>query len=154
LRGDLGGAEDRMKAKLLTENGAKTYAVVFESGDEFMSGLTAFAREHELDAAQFTAIGAFSEATLGFFEIDRKDYSKIPITEQVEVLSLVGDIALENGEPKLHAHVVVGSADGTARGGHIMEARVRPTLEVIVVESPRHLRREFDSATGLALIKL
>jgi predicted DNA-binding protein with PD1-like motif len=146
--------EIRMKAKLLTENGAKTYAVVFESSDEFMSGLTAFAREHKLDAAQLTAIGAFSEATLGFFDIERKTYKKIPVTGQVEVLSLVGDIALENGEPMVHAHVVVGSADGTARGGHVMEARVRPTLEVIVVESPRHLHREFDPATGLALIKL
>jgi predicted DNA-binding protein with PD1-like motif len=146
--------EVRMKAKLLTENGAKTYAVVFESGDEFMSGLTAFAREYELDAAQITAIGAFSEATLGSFDVERKTYRKIPVTEQVEVLSLVGDIALEKGEPMVHAHVVVGSADGTARGGHVMEARVRPTLEVVVVESPSHLRREFDPATGLALIKL
>jgi predicted DNA-binding protein with PD1-like motif len=143
-----------MKAKLLTENGAMTYALVFESGDEFMSGLTAFAREHKLDAAHLTAIGAFSEATLGFFEIDRKEYTKIPITEQVEVLSLVGDIALENGEPKVHAHVVIGSADGRTRGGHIMEALVRPTLEVVVVESPSYLRREFDPETGLALIKL
>jgi predicted DNA-binding protein with PD1-like motif len=149
-----GTTEVTMKAKLLTEDEAKTYAVVFDSGDEFMNGLSMFAREHELDAAHFTAIGAFSEATLGFFDMERKTYTKIPIADQVEVLSLAGDIALEQDEPKVHAHVVVGSADGTARGGHVMEAIVRPTLEVIVVESPRHLRREFDPATGLALIKL
>jgi predicted DNA-binding protein with PD1-like motif len=143
-----------MKTKLLHGDGQQTWAVVFETGDEVLSGLTSMAKEHQLDASHFTAIGAFSRATLGYFDMDAKEYQKIPITEQVEVLSLVGDVALNDGEPKIHAHVVVGRKDGTTRGGHILEAHVRPTLEVILTESPRHLQRRTDSETGLPLINL
>ena len=144
-----------MKSKLLNSaGGERTYAVVFDPGDEVIAGLTSVAKKNELSASHFTAIGGFSEATLGFFDVNRKEYVEIPIAEQVEVLSLVGDVALADGEPKVHAHVVVGHRDGTTRGGHILDARVRPTLEVVIVESPRHLRRCHDEATGLALIEL
>ena len=143
-----------MKTKLIHDDGEKTFAVVFDKGDEVASGLLAFAKENKLSASHFTAIGAFERVTLGFFERERKDYKRISIDEQVEVLSLVGDITLDGDEPKVHAHVVVGKRDGTAHGGHLLEARVWPTLEVILVESPRHLRRELDKETGLALISL
>ena len=144
-----------MKAKLLQEQGAKTYAVIFSTGDEVKSGLLSFAREKRLAGSHFTAIGAFSDVTLGYFDWETKAYKKIPVRGQVEVLSLVGDIALkENGEPEVHAHVVLGKADGTAWGGHLMEAHVRPTLEVILVESPKHLQRKHDEETGLALIRV
>lgn len=142
-----------MRVQVLQAEGETTYAVVFDKGDEFASGMLEFAHAQRLDTARFTAIGAFSRATLGYFDRDRKDYRRIPIDEQVEVLSLVGNIALDNTEPKIHAHVVVGKADGTAHGGHILEAYVWPTLEVIVVESPRHLRRTTDPETGLALLR-
>jgi len=144
-----------VKAKLLHEQqGQKTFAVVFDKGDEVVAGLLAFAKENSLAASHFTAIGAFSDVTLGYFEWEKKDYRKLPVREQVEVLSLIGDVALNEGEPKVHAHVVVGKVDGTAHGGHLMEAHVRPTLEVIVVESPEHLQRKTDEETGLALINL
>ncbi len=144
-----------MKGKLLDEQGGKTFAVIFDTGDEAVSGLTDFAREQRLAGSHFTAIGAFSGATLGYFNWEQKDYQKIPVREQVEVLSLVGDIALdEKGEPKVHAHVVVGRSDGTTLGGHLLEAYVRPTLEVILVESPKHLHRRYDPQSKLALIRL
>ncbi len=143
-----------MKVKLLHESGEKTFAVVFDRGDEVVAGLTRLAEDHRLGASHFTAIGAFSRVTLGYFDRARKEYLRIPVTEQVEVLSLVGDIALEDGKPRVHAHVVVGKRDGTAHGGHLLEAEVWPTLEVILVESPRHLRRRHDAGTGLALIDL
>jgi predicted DNA-binding protein with PD1-like motif len=141
-----------MKTKLLDDHGEKTYALIFDKGDEVMAGLRSFAKEAHLGGAHFTAIGAFSEATLGYFERDRKDYKRIPVREQVEVLSLIGDVALKDGEPEVHAHVVVGTSEGAARGGHILEAKVWPTLEVILTESPRHLRKVHDDETGLALI--
>ena len=142
-----------MKSKLLhDDNGEKTYAVIFEKGDEVMAGLRSFAKRVGLGGAHFTAIGAFSDATLGYFQRDRKKYKEIPIREQVEVLSLVGDVALKNDEPEVHAHVVVGTSEGAARGGHILDATVWPTLEVIVTESPRHMRKVHDDETGLALI--
>jgi predicted DNA-binding protein with PD1-like motif len=144
-----------VKAKLLHEQqGQKTFAIVFNTGDEVVNGLLAFAKEKGLAGSHFTAIGALSDITVGFFDWDKKDYQKLQISEQVEVLSLIGDIALNDGEPKVHAHVVVSKSDGTAHGGHLMEARVRPTLEVIVVELPQHLVRKTDDETGLALIDL
>jgi uncharacterized protein len=90
---------------------------------------------------------------LGYFDRERKDYRKIPIAEQVEVLVLAGDIALQDSRPRVHAHVVIGKADGTAHGGHLLEAHVWPTLELILIESPRHLQRKLDEETGLPLIR-
>lgn len=144
-----------MKSKLINDkDGQKTYALILDSGDEVMSNITEFAREQALSASQFTAIGAFSEVMLGFFDLSIKDYKKIPIREQVEVLALTGDIAIHEGKPKVHAHVVLGKVDGTAHGGHLMEAAVEPTLEVILTESPSHLQRKVDPETGLPLIAI
>jgi predicted DNA-binding protein with PD1-like motif len=143
-----------VQTKLIHDAGEKTFAIVLDKGDEVIGSLLAFAKDNNLSASHFTAIGAFESVTLGFFERDRKDYKKIIIDEQVEVLSLLGDIALADDKRKVHAHVVVGKADGTAHGGHLLEARVWPTLEVFLVESPHHLQREMDKETGLALIKL
>ena len=144
-----------MQAKLLYEQqGEKTFALVFDTGDEVVSGLLEFAKNHHLDSGHFTALGAFSALVVGYFDWEKKDYKRIPLPEQVEVLALVGDIALDQGKPKVHAHVVVGKADGTAHGGHLLEAHVRPTLEVVLVESPQHLQRQSDPESGLALIRL
>lgn len=139
--------------KIHEDNGRKTYVLVFEEGEEVMAGLTEFADSEGLDAASLTAIGAFSATTLGYFDMERTEYERIPVNEQAEVLSLVGDIApVESGGQQAHVHAVLGLSDGTTRGGHLIEARVRPTLEVVVTESPEHLRRRTDPRTGLALI--
>lgn len=142
-----------MKSKQLHEaHGQKTYALIFETGDEVMSALKAFAHDHRLGGSHFTAIGAFQDVTLGYFDWDKKDYKRIPVDQQVEVVSLVGDVTEGEHDPKLHAHVVIAKSDGTAMGGHLLKAHVRPTLELILVESPRHLRRKHDKESGLALI--
>lgn len=143
-----------MRVKLINDGSEKTYALILESGEEVASQLQRFAKEHALDASRFTAIGAFSSATLGYFNWEQKDYEKITINEQVEVLSLIGDIALEGDEPKTHMHVVVGKRDGSAHGGHLLAAYVRPTLEIILTESPGYLKRSFDPESGLALISV
>jgi predicted DNA-binding protein with PD1-like motif len=143
-----------VRSKLLHRGGGVTYAVVFDTGDEVIAGLTAFAKDHDLDASEFTALGAFSSALLGFFDVEQKEFRKIPIEEQAEVLTLVGNVTLEESVPKVHAHVVLGLADGTTRGGHLLEAHARPTLELILDESPAQLRRRFDPTAGLALIRL
>jgi uncharacterized protein len=132
----------------------ETFVLVFDKDDEVMTTLPAFASERGLTSGHFTAIGAFSDVTLGFLDPATKEYEPIRIDEQVEAVSLVGDVSLENGEPRIHAHVVVGRRDGQAYGGHLLEARVWPTLEVVLTESPAHLRRELDPETGLPLIAL
>jgi hypothetical protein len=142
-----------MKTALLGEHGGlRTFVLVLSTGDEAMAALAAFAGEHQLRATQFTAIGAFSRVVVAYFDWTTKQYRNISIAEQVEALSLVGDITLESGKPKVHAHVVVGKADATAHGGHLVEGLVRPTLEVLMTETPAHLRRRFDPQSGLALI--
>jgi predicted DNA-binding protein with PD1-like motif len=143
-----------MKSKLISDAPQRTFAVVFDKGDEVLENLLAFAKEHGLSAAEFTGLGALGDAVLGYFDWQTKDYRRIPIDEQVEVLNLTGNIALADGRPKLHPHIVLGKADGTAHGGHLLEGHVRPTLEVIVTESPRHLERRSDPETGLALLRL
>lgn len=143
-----------MKAKLIHDAPQRTFAVVLDKGDDVLEHLIAFAKQHRLTAAEFTGLGALSDVVLGYFAWAKKDYERIAIDEQVEVLSLTGNVALADDEPKLHPHIVVGKADGTAHGGHLLEAHVRPTLEVIVTESPAHLQRRSDPETGLALIAL
>jgi len=97
-----------MRSKVLNEGPERTFAVVFDSGDEVASGLARFAREQNLDASRFTAIGAFESVILGYFDWEKKDYERIPVNEQVEVLALIGDVALDGGKPEVHAHVVIG----------------------------------------------
>ncbi|HEY1526952.1 MAG TPA: PPC domain-containing DNA-binding protein [Candidatus Angelobacter sp.] len=144
-----------MNAKLLhEENGLKTYVLVFDKGDEVRTSLLEFANTNRFADAHLTAIGAFSEVTLGFFDRQQKTYKNIPVNQQVEVLSFSGNIAQQDGKPKLHAHIVIGKADGTAHGGHFLGGRVWPTLEMILSELPVHLRRTRDEESGLALINL
>ena len=142
-----------MRSKVLNEAGERSFALIFETADEPVSLLESFARENNVTAARFTAIGAFSEVVVGYFDWEKKGYVRIPIREQVEVLALVGDVAVAEGKPKIHAHVVLGKRDATAHGGHLLEARVRPTLEVVLIESPATLSRQHDPQTGLALIR-
>jgi hypothetical protein len=142
-----------MKATLLNDHGGlRTFAVVLETGDEAMKSVVAFANENQLGTSQFSAIGAFSRVVVAYFDWETKKYRYIPIDEQVEVLSLLGDITLEGGEHKVHAHIVVGKRDATAHGGHLIEGDVRPTLEILLTETPKHLRRHYDAESGLALL--
>lgn len=144
-----------MKAKLLYEsNGLRTFAIVFDKGDEVRKGLVEFANTNRFADAHLTAIGALSEVQLGYFDRQQRTYKPIPIHEQVEVLSFSGNIVQKSGRASLHAHVVVGKADGTAHGGHFLGGRVWPTLEMIVSEMPVHLHRTPDEESGLALINL
>lgn len=140
-----------MKTKQLTQNGATQHALIFETGDEVMSGLKDFARRENIRAARFTAIGAFQSATLAYFDWEKKDYVEIPVREQVEVLVLAGDIAWKDDKPEAHVHVVLGQRDGSTIGGHLCEAVVRPTLELMLTQAGALVRR-LDPQSGLALI--
>lgn len=144
-----------MQSQVVEQGGGeRTFVLVLETGDEAMAELERFAREQGLSAAHFTGIGAFSDAVLGYFDWQQKDYRRIPVQEQVEVVALVGDVALEDDAPSVHAHVVVARSDGSASGGHLLAGHVRPTLEIVLSESPSQLRKRYDPASGLALIAL
>jgi hypothetical protein len=143
-----------MQAKLIHQaDGQRTFALILQTGDEAAEQIKAFADREKLSAAQITAIGAFSDAVLGYFDWEQKEYRRNPLREQTEVASFIGDIALApDGSRSLHAHVVLGRRDGGAMAGHLLEGHVRPTLEVILTESPAHLRKRKDPESGLALI--
>ena len=143
-----------MKSKLNNHDNQKTFALVFDAGDEVISLLTDFAQQQNLHASQFTAIGAFEKATLGYFNISIKDYKKIEVNEQVEVLSVTGDIAMNENKPQIHAHVVLGKSDASTVGGHLLKAIVKPTLEVILTESPSYLNKKMNKEFDLPLIDL
>jgi uncharacterized protein len=143
-----------MRSKLLNADPPVTYAVVLDTGDEVVRELSRFVREQEVEAASVLAIGAFRRAVLGYFQWDAKEYKKIMVEEQVEVVSLLGDVAVGDQGPTLHLHIVLGRADGGTIGGHLLEGYVRPTLEVILIQPPSYLRKRKDPETGLALIAI
>jgi predicted DNA-binding protein with PD1-like motif len=147
------GKAPGMKVQLLSP-GERTreFAVIFSEGDEAFSGLLDFAEKYQVTSAHFTAIGALSGATLAWFDPQRKMFKKIPIEGQVEVISMIGDIALYQGKPTVHTHMAVAGSDGTARGGHVLSATVSPTLEVMVTVDSVAMQKRLDPATGLTLI--
>lgn len=141
--------------KIADSAGDDTRVVILDSGEEAFAVLTRFASESGITAAPLTAIGAFENATVGWFDFEKKTYKKIEVAEQCEVLSAIGDIAVgDDGKPSLHIHVVLGLSDGTTRGGHLMQGKVRPTLEVVLTDTPATLRRKKRSDIGVALIDL
>lgn len=143
-----------MQSKLLhNADGQRTFAVILATGDEVMKCLKDFVTREKITAAQISAIGALSDVVLEYFDWEKKAYTNIPLREQVEVASLLGDVAEADGKPAIHLHIVVGRRDGSAMAGHLGEAHVRPTLEVILTESPTHLRKRHDPESGLALIR-
>lgn len=132
----------------------KTFVLAFRSGDELAKGLAQFAETQKLSAASFKAIGGLSSVRLSWFNWETKKYEpSVTLDEQVELLSLIGNVALYEGKPVVHAHAVIGRRDGTAHGGHLLEARVRPTCEVTLVESAARLQKFLDEDSGLALLR-
>lgn len=143
-----------MNDQLLANGTTRTHTLVFETGDSVVDELIAFAEEHDLNASHLTAIGAFQQARLGFYDLAEKKFDEIVVDEQVEVLSMMGNVARRDGAPALHAHVVLGRRDGSTLGGHLLAATVRPTLEMMLVETPGTLQRVHDEASGLPLLQL
>lgn len=131
-----------------------SYLLVFDPGDEVIATLREFVGREELRTCRFTAIGAVSDLVLGYFEVAQREYRRLPVTEQVEVLMLAGNVTEADGQPRVHAHVVVGKADGTTLGGHLVEAHVRPTLELFLTAWPARIQRRLDEPSGLMLIDL
>jgi uncharacterized protein len=128
-----------MKSKLVAQSGGeRTFVLILDPGDEAFAAISKFAEAERLSAASLTALGAFAKATVGWFDLAAKTYRKIPVDQQCEVLSAIGDVAIDDkGEPSLHMHVVLGLSDGKTRGGHLLTGSVQPTLEVTLTETRR-----------------
>ena len=125
-----------MNERLLSADPRRVYALHFEEGEDAIEGLDAFASRENLEDASFTGIGALKAATLARYNNETEDLEPIPFAdEQVEVLSMIGEITEKDGAPHVHVHVVLGREDGTTRGGHLVRAIVRPMLIVSLSES-------------------
>lgn len=132
----------------------QSFVLVFQPGDAAVDEIMAFARSERVRAARLTAIGGFSRATLGYFDRNALAYEHVPIEDQVEVLSLLGDITVKDGEPLLHAHAVVGRRDGSTAGGHLIAGTVWPTLEVFVDVYPAEIVKKQRPELGIATMDL
>jgi predicted DNA-binding protein with PD1-like motif len=143
-----------MKSTVVEDADVVTYVVVCEPGEEAVAALNEFVRSERLEAAQVTAVGAFERAVVGWFDPALKQYRRNPVDEQCELVSLIGDVAMGEDGPVLHMHAALGLADGTTRGGHLLEGQVYPTLEAVVRETPAELRKVMRPEIGLALIDL
>ncbi|MET8354436.1 PPC domain-containing DNA-binding protein [Micromonospora sp. NPDC005206] len=141
-----------MRVREVRHQTGRVLVVICDKGEEAVAAILAALREQRLLAARVSAVGAFADAEVGWFDRNAGDYRRIPVTEQVEVLSLLGDVAEQNGEPALHVHTVLGRSDGSTVGGHLLRGQVWPTLEVIISEVAPELAKRVDPQTGLALI--
>jgi predicted DNA-binding protein with PD1-like motif len=144
-----------MQVKLVSKPcETRVWIAVLAEGEEAKQSLLDIAKKETIEDASFVALGAFSKATVAYFNWQKKKYQDIPVDEQVEVISLIGDIVPdEKGKASLHAHTVLGRSDGSTRGGHLQEGHVRPTLEITITETPGHLTRRKHPELGLALIE-
>jgi predicted DNA-binding protein with PD1-like motif len=141
-----------MRTRVFRSGGRRVLVVVADKGDEAIASIHAAVERHELYGGQVTAVGAFRSAELGYFDRARLQYDRIEVADQVEMLSLLGDIAQHHNKPVVHLHTVLGRRDGSTVGGHLLSGQVWPTLEIIVTEVAVDLVKHLDPQTGLALL--
>jgi uncharacterized protein len=141
-----------MKSKAFDPAQQRDFLLVLDDGDDVMQSLIAFAGQNGITGGSLHGIGAFSRATVAYWNKTTKVYEEIAVDEQVEVLSIAGSLATSGDEIKVHAHVTLGRRGGGTIGGHLLRATVFPTLEVFITDTGARLVREKDEATGLMLL--
>jgi predicted DNA-binding protein with PD1-like motif len=142
-----------VRAKLLDAHDQKReIQLVFEPHAPIMATLSDFILSNGIKAADFTALGAVTDAVIGYYDPPARDYRRTSLSQQMEIVSLIGDAAPTNGGAGLHAHVGLGFADGTMHGGHLFEAHAFPTLEMFLIASPTPLQRRHDGALNADLL--
>lgn len=136
-------------------DGTKNFVLVLAEGDEVLTALGDFARAEAIVNARLQAIGAVHDPEIAWFDLERKQYKAMTFHEQMEVLSLSGDIVLgPDGAPVVHVHAVLGSVNGRSFGGHLLHAVTNPTLEVYVTAFPEAVHERSAPEKGIDLIDL
>ena len=131
------------------------YLLAFDKNENLLEILKSFLERESIRASRLMGIGAFRHAVIAYFQREKRDYDRIPVQEQVELTSLIGNSSVdEKGEVKIHIHVNLGRSDGTVIGGHLMEAEVWPTVELVVEPFDADLVRHHDEETGLPLLSV
>ncbi|RLI30788.1 hypothetical protein DRO48_02490 [Candidatus Bathyarchaeota archaeon] len=127
-----------------------------KTGEDLLEAIKRRADESGIESGVFMAIGALKKAKLAYYDIKERKYVEIPVDEEVELLSCLGNISKKDGETVIHAHVVVGDRTGKTTGGHLMQGSpVAATVELAIFDCPElKLKRSLDEATGLYLLNL
>ena len=130
------------------------YQVRLEIGDELMDSLTRLARAESISYAAVSGLGAVRRIVLGYYQPRISDYERHDLTDQMELLSLIGNIAQRDGKPALHIHAALARQDLTVIGGHVFEAEAQPTMEIWVRPDDATVQRLYNEETHLALMQL
>lgn len=131
-----------------------TYIIRLFKGEKIIEALTKFLTEQKITSAYLLGIGAVSEAELAHYDLEKKKYSSKKFNEQLEIINMTGNIALLEGKPMIHTHIALGDKGMKVLGGHLKEATVAATCEIILKTFEENLEREHDPEIGLNLLKL
>jgi predicted DNA-binding protein with PD1-like motif len=130
------------------------YLVRLQRGEEVVSALTDFVRAESIQAGSISGIGAVSDLSLGFFDPTSREYIREDLAGGYEVVNLAGNVSVLAGEEMLHLHATVADIDHRTRAGHLFQATVSVTLEVVVTRFDGRLERRLDESVGLNLLDL
>ena len=130
----------------------RSFIIRLAKGEEMLKSLTDFCSQNSILSGYFWAIGAVSSAEIGFYHLDKKDYSFKKFDTPYEIASLIGNISQKDGKPFLHIHTVLCDENFTCIGGHLKEAKVGATCEVHLIDLGMNIERKYDNGIGLKLL--
>lgn len=128
--------------------------VKLERGEEVLETLTSLCREHHIRSASFCGIGAVRGTELGYYDLETFSYSTRVFPEIFELVSLLGNVALVDGEPFVHAHASLADRELIQVGGHLVRATVAVTVEIFIDCCESTVERVLDPEVKLKLLKL
>lgn len=128
------GMAPKMKVDPLPAAPSRSFSVHFSAGDELMSGMTEFAEKNNLKISEVRGLGGISSAIVSAYDPKKGAFRRFNIDQKGELVSLQGEITVQNGKPSFHAHVVFVLVDGTVHGGHLVEAHIDPIANLFVNE--------------------
>ncbi len=132
-------------------NVGRSFLLRAKHDSEMIDFVTGFAKENEVMAASFTAIGALKSAKLGFYDQEKHEYSEMSLSVPLEIACCIGNVSLKGGKPFTHAHVVLSDHNGNTRGGHLLEGKVFAAEVYLTELTGAELVRKIDAVTGLSL---
>jgi predicted DNA-binding protein with PD1-like motif len=131
-----------------------TFLVRLFTGEEIVGTLTEFARAHSIDAAEVSGIGSAYGVVLGYFDRTTKQYERRAVDGEVEIVSLLGNVSIKEGQPFPHLHANVAGRDFRPYAGHFFEGNAGATCELVIRPMKGYAQRTKDEATGLFLLDL
>lgn len=141
-----------MSRKLKKHNVKNTYLLRLDKGDDLLKTLTEIVKENEIKLATISGLGAVSEVVFGYYDQKEWEYNFIEKKGQFEILSLNANVSIKDGEPMVHAHIMLADDNGNAFGGHLAEGTkvFASEIEIQELDNPDKVRK-YDQDTGLTL---